>query len=210
MFMEAVVSWGEIGEMTRAIGPAVTAGAACAGALIAYRGLEKWRHETIGRKRIELAEDVLADFYEAVDVIQFVRVGFSYFRDNESRPGRDQEPENVQNHRDQYYATERRLKDQAAFFAKFQSRRYRVIAVFGTEASKLYEEVIGIHNLLFTALIALTSMSPLQMSIQGKERRDKSQLIIWGGEPDEIKTKLDMLILRVEKTFRHEAAKGRR
>jgi hypothetical protein len=37
-------------------------------AYIGYRGLTKWREERIGKRRVELAEDVLADFYQARDM----------------------------------------------------------------------------------------------------------------------------------------------
>jgi hypothetical protein len=38
--------------------------------LLAKAGLEKWRRETIGKRKVELAKEVLADFYQARDIIQ--------------------------------------------------------------------------------------------------------------------------------------------
>ena len=64
------MSWEVVGEMIKAVAPVFTAGAACSGAYIAYRGLTKWHAETVGKRRVELAEDVLADFYQARDIIQ--------------------------------------------------------------------------------------------------------------------------------------------
>jgi hypothetical protein len=41
-----------VGEVIRAVAPVFTAGAACFGAYIGYRGLEKWRAETIGKRKL--------------------------------------------------------------------------------------------------------------------------------------------------------------
>jgi hypothetical protein len=59
------MSWSDIGEFIKAVAPMFTAVAACTGAWIGWCGLKKWRAETIGKRKAELAEDVIADFYEA-------------------------------------------------------------------------------------------------------------------------------------------------
>ncbi len=63
------MSWSDIGEFIKAVALVFTAGAACTAAWIAWRGLNKWRDETIGKRKAELAEDVIADFYEAREII---------------------------------------------------------------------------------------------------------------------------------------------
>ncbi len=54
------MKWVDVAEAVKAIAPVFTAGAACFGAYIGYRGLERWRAETIGKRKAELAEEVLA------------------------------------------------------------------------------------------------------------------------------------------------------
>jgi hypothetical protein len=41
--------------------------------LLAVYGVDSWRREHPGKRRIELAEDTLALFYEAVDAIRHIR-----------------------------------------------------------------------------------------------------------------------------------------
>ncbi len=43
------------------------------GIWVAIYGIDSWRRESIGKRKIELAEDVLALFYEARDVIRYMR-----------------------------------------------------------------------------------------------------------------------------------------
>ena len=56
-------------ELAKAIPSVVTAVTAVVGVAIAARGLNKWRAEAIGKRKADLAEEVLADFYQARDII---------------------------------------------------------------------------------------------------------------------------------------------
>ena len=57
-----------------------TAVAACFGVYLGFQGLEKWRDETIGKRKTELAEQALVAFYEARDVLGWVALGVSLER----------------------------------------------------------------------------------------------------------------------------------
>jgi hypothetical protein len=57
-------------EAAKILPSVVTALTAILGVTIAARGLTKWRGETIGKRQAELAEEILADFYEARDAIE--------------------------------------------------------------------------------------------------------------------------------------------
>ena len=57
-------SWRDLGELIKDLAPAFTAAAAWFAACTARRGLNKWHVETIGKRKAELAEDVLSSFGE--------------------------------------------------------------------------------------------------------------------------------------------------
>jgi hypothetical protein len=67
------LTWADVGEVFKAIGAIATGGAALWGALIAFRGLSKWQDETLGKRKTEIAEQVLSGFYQMRDVIRGVR-----------------------------------------------------------------------------------------------------------------------------------------
>ena len=54
-------------------------------ALFAIYGFDAWRREHIGKRRIELAEDVLSLFYQASDAIDQMRNPFGFDGEGSSR-----------------------------------------------------------------------------------------------------------------------------
>lgn len=146
-------------DVFSALANAVTALAAVVGVVVAILGLDRWRAEMIGRRRIELAEDVLADFYRARDIIQAARSPMGFSGEGESRKRSDDEDPNESSMLDAYYAIIERLNKHSEFFAEFEARRYRFMAVFGQDAripyGKLFEArgriITSVHMLLTTS-----------------------------------------------------------
>jgi hypothetical protein len=107
-----------VGEVIKSVAPIFTAGAACSGAYIAYRGLTRWHDETVGKRRIELAEAVLADFYQACDIIKAARSRFGYSHEGLSRQKGETETEADTQLLNSYFAATERLMSKADFFAE--------------------------------------------------------------------------------------------
>lgn len=63
------MDWASVGEVVKGIAPVATAGAAVVAAIIAVRGLNSWKK----KRRVELADEVLADFNKARDIIRRLR-----------------------------------------------------------------------------------------------------------------------------------------
>ena len=129
-------SWSDIGELIKDLAPFFTAGAAWFAAWTAWRGLNRWRAETIGKRKAEIAEEVLADFYEARDIINPARSPGSLGGEGGTRQRFEWETEEDTRMLDAYFRTTERLSKNAEFFAKLDARRYRFIAVFGKESAK--------------------------------------------------------------------------
>lgn len=129
------ISWGIIGEIIKVVGAIVTAGAAFTGAFIAWRGLEKWRAETTGKRQAELAATVLADFYEFEEIIRLARSPFVHVYETAPKEGISDKITS-----DSSFAPERRLIDHQEFFARFRSRKHEFSAVFGRHAAKPFDD----------------------------------------------------------------------
>ena len=119
-------------------------------------GVNAWRHEFIGKRRIGLAEEVLALFYEARDVISYIRSPFGYVGEGSSRKSSESEsPEEKQIYDNAYVVVERYNKNRE-LFNKIYSMRYRFMAQFGKEASVPFDDLRKIVNDIFIASQMLT------------------------------------------------------
>lgn len=64
---------------------AITAASAAVTAVSVAWGISAWRREYVGKRRIELAESVLALFYEAEEAVKAIRSPFAYSGEGKSR-----------------------------------------------------------------------------------------------------------------------------
>jgi hypothetical protein len=199
-------------EVAKAIPSVVTAVTAVVGVSIAYRGLNKWRTETIGKRKAELAEEVLADFYQARDIIKAARSPGSFGYEGATRPKADWESEDDTRTLNAYFATIERFNNKREFFAQLHARCYRFIAHFRQEAAKPYDDLFRIRSEVISAvqMLIMTYRDRDQGSLPG-DRRDW-QAIMWEGrdKADPIPANLDRIVEEIENTCRpaiQEAAK---
>lgn len=130
---------------------AMTACAAVTGAIVAVLGYRKWKPESIGRRKIELVEQILADFYQAKDVIDWARLPSGWSNEAEKRKRLADESEEERAARDAYYRTIHRLVSNAELFSRLQSRKYQAIAYFGETARQPFDELGDIHSKVMAA-----------------------------------------------------------
>ena len=104
------------------MGAVATAGAAWFAATIAYRGLEKWRSETLGKRKADVATSALASVYRAEEIFRSARSSFVLPHEYSEREGVPKELATNAN-----YAPEARLLEHEAFFSSMVSGpRWRV------------------------------------------------------------------------------------
>ena len=126
-------------DWVTAVGTAMAGLATLIAAWAGIRGVDAWRSEIVGRRKAELAEDVLAQFYRARDVLTWARLP--------DRPlglvpqGEDRD----RRHRSHASPIER-LTQESALFSELQASRYRFMAYFGEDSKYPFEEVRAIHG----------------------------------------------------------------
>ncbi len=130
-YMERHVFWSDFGEVIKAVAPAFTAVAACTAAVIGWRGLEKWRSETLGKRRAEVAEGTLAGVYEMEEILRSARGPFVAAHEMAKKEGI---PDEIAT--DANFAPEARLLKHQEFFARFRSQKHVFAAVFGRKAAE--------------------------------------------------------------------------
>lgn len=167
--------------------------------------MNRWRQETIGKRRAELAEEVLADFYEAKDIIQAARSPFSRGDEGSSRKKSGTENEHDTGRLNAYYAVAERLHAKSEFFARLSARRYRFVAHFGLEAAKPYDQLREAYNEVIVAvqMLLMTERRQRLDDSAVEEERDW-QKTIWhmSVEGDEIERRVGLAVSSIEATCR--------
>lgn len=188
------------------IAQAVSVFAAC-WAIIA--GIGAWKREFIGKRQIELAEQVLAKFFEIRDAVSFIRNPFSHNDEGSTRQQSDHETsEQTQLLNRGYIVVERYAKKEAAF-AEFNTLKYRFMASFGAPTEEIFTETNRVLNSIFVSAQMLAThywqrqgRVPMEADEFQKHLDEmyRHEGIFWdiGTETDEIRTKLNAIQVKLD------------
>jgi hypothetical protein len=172
-------------------------------------GINAWRREYAGKRKLELAEEVLALFYEARDAIRFIRNPFGYVGEGSSREAAANESPEEKRINDQANVVFERYSQRKELFNKINSMRYRYMAQFGKDSAKPFDNLNGIISDIFGAAQMLAYYWKRQGSRQWKneeerqqhlEEMHKSEAVFWQMTPakDEITPRLEAVISEIE------------
>ncbi len=141
-------------------------------ALSFVSGVSAWKREFIGKRQIELAESVLAMFYEVEDVIREIRNPFFNNDEGKSRKRSDNERKEESELLDRAYVVFERYQKREKLFAELRSMKYRFRAAFGTQTDKPFEELDKVLKDIF---ISAHMLSTYYWQRQGKLEMSKSE-----------------------------------
>lgn len=125
--------------------------AAVTGAVVVVLGYRKWKPESIGKRKIELAEQMLADFHQARDVIDYARTPTGVSIESDQRKPARGETSDERRKKNAYFRTFQRLKAYEDLFARLQTRKYQAVAHFGNGARNQIEAIGEIHARVLAA-----------------------------------------------------------
>lgn len=165
-------------------------------------GVNAWKREFIGKRKIEIAELLLAKFFEVRDAIAFIRNPFCNSSEGKSRSKAEHESPDESKILDQAYVANERFLKKETVFSEFNTLKYRGMATFGNEiecvfviTSKVLRSILSSSMMLGTHYWqrqGRVSMEPeeFQRHLAEMQRHEK---IFWdhGDETDEIRCELD-------------------
>jgi hypothetical protein len=179
----------------------VQAGAVIAACWAIISGIGAWKREFIGKRQIELAELVLAKFFEARDAIAMIRSPFGHQGEGSTRKRNAAEtPEESAVLDNGYVAFERYLTKETVF-TELNTLKYRFMASFGPQSEKIFiETTMAVNLILMSAQMLGThywkrqgrvAMTP-EESEEHLREMTRHQKIFWdqGGDDDVIRMKL--------------------
>jgi hypothetical protein len=187
----------------------ITAISVAIAAISFVTGVNAWKREFVGKRRIELIENVLALFYEAQDAIREIRNPFSFGGEGTTRKRSEHEREEETQLLDQAYVVFERYQKREKLFAELRSMKYRVMATFGSKAGEPFDELNMVLNEIFSSARILGTyywkrQGRVRMSEEEFQRHleqmNKHEAIFWfmGEEKDEITPRVQRAVEKIE------------
>jgi hypothetical protein len=171
-------------------------------------GVDAWRREYLGKRKIELAEDVLTLFYQARDAVRRIRNPW-HGNEGQTRKPEENETSEQKEFRDTAYVVFERFEKERDVFNKLDVIRYRFMARFGSNTNKPFGEIRSVIGEIFMAANRLANHYwPRQGRVKMSDEEFKRHLeemhkyegVFWEGseENDLIKQKVDGAIKTIE------------
>lgn len=175
--------------------------------IVAIYGIHFWKKEYVGKKRIDMAEETLALFYEASDAIKDIRSPMGWSSETENTKCRENESEEQFKARKQASVKYERYKEHQELFHRLYSMRYRFMAQVGKEEAKPFTDLRKIVNKILHSAHMLTRLWSLRRNPEDRkhwESVEKQEAIFWDSmdENDPINPEVEKIISEIENTCR--------
>jgi hypothetical protein len=159
--------------------------------------------------RLELAEDVLALFYEAREAIAAIRNPFSWFNDGGTRQRASYETDREAEFKDRAYLPIGRYRQREEFFNGFRAKKFRFVATFRDDSETAFNEIDQVLREIFASAHLLSSHYwPRQGTfddLQSAEFKDHLEqmhaheaVFQMISKPDKITDRVDEAVQRIE------------
>lgn len=175
----------------------------------AFVGISVWKKEFLGKRKIELAEEIFILFYQVRDAIKHIRSPASFGGEGASVKAKLDNPEETAEIPDQVFVVHERYDRHKEIFSRLQSLRYRFTLHFPEEDTKSFDEIENIVREIFSSTRKYTRIARVIRDSQNpdKERekyRDKIQKCedtFWlaDEENETITPRLDSIIAKIDK-----------
>lgn len=120
--------------------------------IIGIWGINTWRKEIPFRRKYELAEKVLANAYEAVEVINIIRFPAGTISEGETREPNERETLHQTKILNKLYVVKERFFKNNDSYKRLFSLRFQLKAVFGDELEQSVNTILGMPNKIFATV----------------------------------------------------------
>jgi hypothetical protein len=195
------LDWKAIAGMLEACSALAAAVAVCVTAWFGSRAFATWRAESTGRRKSELAEEVLACAYEAVEIIKRCRTSLSSDDEGATFPIAEGVPDGFRDRARMYFAPAERLSLRPEFWARLETLQFRVKPFFGASAVASVRTIIESRGEIYSTSATLARYTVSRdLSRVSNLYRQSLEARIWGSDdPEEpMNAALDAAILNLE------------
>jgi hypothetical protein len=159
------------------------------------RALAGWK------RRVELAEEALSEFYQAREIIMLARHPASFEGEGRTRTRAGHETEEDSKALDSYYVTIERMSEHKELFSRLYAKRYRFQALFGRDAVKPFDDLFRIRDEVAIAVRMLMRTYRSNPALPLPAAHDRWEATMgWGtSEDDPIAKRLDQAVEDIER-----------
>lgn len=176
------------------------------GIWVVFYGIDSWRREHIGKRKMELAEDSLALFYEAVDAIKHIRHPVSFGGEELERG--EHETEANFDARKNASVVFSRYNEYQELFNRLHASRYRFMAQIGKKEASPFNDLRSVLNEIVISARRLSRLwgqknfRTEEQWQQHLDRVERYEAVFWDDleEDDPINRRLDTIITSIECT----------
>lgn len=183
----------------------INCGSAIIVSAVAIYGINSWRREYKGKRKMELAEEVLSLFYQARDAFASIRSPLGYSSEGQTRESQEDETPEQKAARNHAYVVYERYEHWKETFSRLQSLKYRFMAVFGKKTVEPFDVIRKSLNRIFLSAQYLADLWPIDVSGEDPERQKKhfeevrkQERYFWEGEDDEIQKNVQKAVEQIE------------
>lgn len=176
------------------------------GLWVVFYKIAAWHLEHRGKRNIELAEETLALFYEARDVISWIRNPMGFENETDSVMQKPNESSEEFDARKKASIVFARYNQNKELFNKIQSLRYRFMAQIGKEKAKPFDDLNNVIKEIVLSARQLARLWPERHFANEEEKEKhyervrKAEDVFWDtfDEDDPINPKVDKIISDIE------------
>ena len=178
----------------------LTAGAAVFATFTGWRALNRWQTESVGKRRLEVAGDALAGFYQMREIIRSVRA--PYISRREMAPPEGASDEGRPN---PFYGIQNRISQHSEEIGEFFSSKHIFSATFGPEYEGPWHEISDVFlkiNIATDMLVASKGRVGGDDGLALELYRELSLVVARRDKDDEVATQVDTAVAEMEKVCR--------
>lgn len=142
--------------------------------IVAVWGINSWRREAKWKRKYELAEEVLANMYEAHHAIRIIRSPLGFGNEGSSRSKNDNETQQQTEIYNKAYVARERFERNKKPLEKLHTLKYRFIALYGKEYEKHFNKFSQtVHKIFF----ASDQIARVKLGEYGNEQELKNKIM---------------------------------
>lgn len=180
--------------------------AALVASFVVIYGVNTWRRDFVGKRKIEMAEETLCLFYRAKDAVRAMRSPMAYGEESDHIIRNDNESPAMFTARRTVAPLYKRYENHTELFAALHSTRYQFMARFGNSAGEPFDDLQKLVNDVLRAgrMLILTAdhrdeANDVDQRKRSFDQRRKYELVIWDhAQDDEINMRLSAVVESIE------------